>query len=221
MSGPFQLDPRRSSFVAVVGRKGTGKSTLARRLFQGYPFDRAVIDITADEGGQLPDVQTVSDPLPIRWPTRADGQPTTLRYCPDPGSATLVEDCDVVFSWAMTNPRRRSCVWVDENESVMQVNRTGANALRLLRQGRHRNVTLITTQIRPAWVNRLAFSQADYVAVYDVPDPDDRRTLAKSIGWDYREFDALVHGLGQFEFLWFDARAHELSHCDPLPLVSR
>jgi hypothetical protein len=217
MAELFLLDPRRSNFVAIVGRKGSGKSTLARRFFNGYPFDKVVIDVTGDEGAAVPGVQEIRDPLPLRWPTNADRTPTVLRYQPDMGSATVLEDTDVIFRWAMTH-QKRSAVWVDENESIMPVQRTPANALRLLHQGRHRNVTLIVTQIRPVHVNRLVFSQADYVAVYQVPDPDDRKTIAKSIGWPPREFDELVHGLAPYEFLWYDAHAHELAHCDPIPV---
>jgi len=218
MADPFRLDPRRSNFITIVGRKGSGKSTLARRFFDGYPYDKCVVDVTRDEGEDVTGVRTITDPLPIRWPTNADRTPTVLRYCPDMGSATVLEDTDVIFRWAMTHPRQRSCVWVDENESIMPVHSTPANAKRLLHQGRHRNVTLIVTQIRPAHVNRLVFSQADYVAVYMVPDPDDRKTIAKGIGWPTRDFDELVHSLGRYEFLWYDAAAHDLAHCDPLPV---
>ena len=56
--------------IVVVGRKGQGKSELAWLLWDSWPYDRVVIDVTGDVGTVHPDPQTVDldVPPPSRWP---------------------------------------------------------------------------------------------------------------------------------------------------------
>lgn len=218
----FELDPRRSNFVAIVGRKGSGKSHLARELFDSYPFDRAVIDVTGDIRLTGEDLVQVTAPLPTRFPMRREGhERVTARFVPDPGSPSFLEDMDQVIAWGMNSQPGRCCIWIDENESLMPVEKTPPATRRALQQGRHRNLTLLMTQIRAMRINPMAISQADHVIVFDLPQPSDRKRIAENIGYPAKAFDSAVHGLGPHEFLWWDTNAGELTHCEPLPAPNK
>jgi ABC-type polysaccharide/polyol phosphate transport system ATPase subunit len=75
--GPF--DPDRGEFIFISGRKGSGKSVLARRLFDAYPYDKLVIDPTGDvragmaqEGVRFVDL---TEPMPVRGRRRTSRRP--------------------------------------------------------------------------------------------------------------------------------------------------
>lgn len=225
MAGPngeveSKLDPGQSHFITIVGRKGSGKSRLAHRLFASYPYDRLVVDPHADTrsagGGYHVEAEELTTPLPPRLLAADPDKPTTWRFVPDPGSPTYRDDLDRAVGLAFAH--RRTCCWVDEMGDVAPVNQTGPNVRRALRQGRHRQLTLIMCEIRPKNVDPLVVGQADYVYVFDLPQPMDRQRVAENIGWPAKELDTLVGGLPRHGYLRYDARAHELVEFPPLPL---
>lgn len=217
---PLELDPRRSNFVTIIGRKGSGKSELARAFWESYPFDRLCIDPTGDfnPGGE---VERLSEPLPARFPTDPEGRRVSLRLVPDPGSPTYGDELDRAVGLAFHHPRKRSMLLIDETEEMGTAQQTRPGWARALKQGRHRNLTLVCAGIRPLNINPLVLSQADYVAMFHTPNPDDRKRVASSIGYEPRALDAAHEVLEEHEFLWWDARAHELIHCPPIPLGRR
>ena len=222
MPGEIELDPDRSNFVLVVGAKGSGKSKLAERYFLTYPHDRLVIDPTGDV--RLPEaakVATVHDPLPASWPADMDGQQVSLRYVPDPGSATHDVEVDDAVGLAFHHPHRRCLLWVDEIDVVSpHAQRTGPNMARSLKQGRHRGLSMLVCGIRPQAINPLFLSQADYVAVFRLPNPDDRKRIAAAVGVSPAEMDELVGMLDEHEFVWCDVRNQDVLVCPPIPGVS-
>ncbi|MFL6144529.1 MAG: hypothetical protein ACJ72N_22035 [Labedaea sp.] len=203
--------------MTVVGRKGSGKSLLCHRLFVSYPFDKLVIDPHADtrSGPYALEATELETPLPLRLLPLDEG-PTTWRYVPSHASPTVEDDMDRAVGLAYA--RRRMCCWIDEVGDVAGANRTGPHMREALHKGRHRDLTLIMAGPRPITVDPLVVSQADYVYVFDLPNPRDRRRVADNIGWDPKEFDAAVHGLGAYAYLRYDARAHDLVEFPPLPL---
>lgn len=212
-----KLDPRQSNFVAVFGKKGSGKSVLAERLWGSYPYDRICLDVTGDLA-HLPDVETLRDPLPNRWPQPAEeGQRVSLRYVPDPGSPTYVEDMDHVVGLAFLH--RRTLCWIDEIGAISRTNRTPAYLHRALWQGRHRQLSLLMCGPRAKTLDPLVLANSDYVYIFALPNPDDRERIAEAIGFDPKELDAAVQGLPRFGYLRYDARADDLVEFPPLPLV--
>jgi hypothetical protein len=216
------IDPDANTIVLAVGRKGSGKSVLARELFLGWPnVDRLVIDPTgdADPGEGAVTLTTIPKQLPER---RRGGPPILARYVANPAAPTYHDDLDRALGLALYPKGRRVLVWIDEGGEVFPVN-PGPNARTLLHQSRHWNASAIIACPRPKDIATLVPAQADYIAIFDVPSPHDRQRLAETMGWPPAKLNAALEDCtrrGAHWFLLFDARAHELYLCPPLPMTS-
>lgn len=208
-----QLDARRSAFLAFFGRKGSGKSNLAARFWETWPYDRLCVDPTGD-AVVGDDVEKLEIPLPVRWPSSSK-QRTSLHLIPDPGAPTYRDDLDRAVGLAFRN--RRSLLWLDEIGEHSRANRTAPNMHRALHQGRHRDLSMLMCGPRPIDIDPLVISQADFVYVFALPHPRDRDRVAATIGFPPKEFAAAVDQLGEFEYLRFEAGTHELVHFPALP----
>lgn len=252
MSGSFdqhgQLDLADGRIIGCFGKKKSGKSVLAKLIFDSYPGDKIVIDIAGDDGPSGPpviDLHGRVDDLPRRWPEHLRGeqqQPMTLRYVPDSGSPTYLEDMDQVLALATSHarspaPRGRPavggqgrtgcCVLVHEINDLVPVGRTPEHAKRLLRQNRHFGVTMIVCGPRPKTIDPLVLAQCDLVYVFELPNPADRERIAETVGWNPQDYSAAVHELRRHEYLRFDSNELKpesddepdlrLVHFPPLP----
>jgi hypothetical protein len=228
MSGSFnargELDATKPRIISCLGRKGSGKSIMARLLFDGYPRDRLVIDVAGDDGPNGPDVETIhgsADELPRRWPEhlRKDDRRMTLRYVPDPASRTYLEDMDaaVAMAWA----HRDCAILVHEMGELAPSNRTPPATRRMLQMSRHNGITLIACAPRPITMDPKVLMQSDLVYVFDLPNPNDRKAVADNIGRKPDEIDQGVAALKPHEYLMYDANQAppENEHDDDLRLV--
>jgi hypothetical protein len=210
--------------IAIFGRKGSGKSELAYALWDSWPYDRVLIDVTQDVARVHPDPHMVDldVPPPPRWPEGAkDAEDTrlTLRYVPDLHSPDWREDIDRVVGLAYTH--RRTLVWVEEVGNVAPVGLPLPHMRSALNMGRHQELWSLFTGPRPMGVDPLVLANADVVYVFDLPNPADRRRVADAIGWDPKEFDAAVAALGDHEYLRYVAKTRELIHFPALPMPKR
>lgn len=239
--GPF--DPDRGEFLFLSGKKGSGKSVLARRFFDGFPYDKLVIDPTGDVRADLqsdgvPFVD-LTEPLPPRFPRApADyGAPTitfeengrrhrtppvdrapqyvTAVYVPDMGSKEAEDEMDRALGLGLRNGR--TAVWVDEIGTLTRNGKTPPNLRRALHHGRHSQLTLIMCGPRPKDIDPLCVSQADHVFTFMTRNPMDRKRICENIGWEPDEFDEAMFALGKFEYLWYDNREDTLTHMPKLP----
>jgi hypothetical protein len=226
---PSDFDPAKGFFTFATGKKGGGKSYLTRRLFDSYPFDRLVIDVTgsvrADFRSQgVKHVDLGRDTMPLRFPRPAnEGERVTAIYVPDMGDKEALINADRAIGLAMAHGR--CCIWVDEIGVVAPANRTPPNLKRVLHHGRHRKLTLLQAGPRPRTIDPLCIAQADHVFTFDLPNPEDRRRVAEEIGWPPKLFDQAVHDLKTHEYLWYNSLADqgqgELTHMPPLPARPR
>jgi len=222
-----RLDPSRSYFIDVLGKKGYGKSALARWIFDSYPYDRLVIDTTGDVApGE--DWRTVRGEIPERWPVNFDGKRITLRYVPDPTSPHYRDDLDRAVGLAFSHGARKGHVmlWCEEVHEMAPSGRTGPHMRRALRQGRHVGLTMLNTDIRPVTVDPLVLNQADIIYSFRIPNPRDRQAVADSIGWDLKEpiedldgesLDQVLAGLEKFHYARYVHEDDELVVFPPLP----
>jgi hypothetical protein len=221
MSGTFdkdgQLDPSQSIIVSAFGKKRSGKSIVQLMLFRQYPYDKVVIDVAADDGPWGPDVVELhgtAEDLPRHWPEHLrkygpDGEPLPmiLRYVPDPGSATELEDMDAVVGLALQHGKKTGhCgLLVHEVGRLTTANKTPPHTRRFLMHNRHHHVTGFLCGPRPQDIDTLVLAQSDLVYIFETPNPRDRERVAGTIGWPPRDFAEAVHGLRPHGYLLFDA----------------
>jgi hypothetical protein len=73
---------------------------------------------------------------------------------------------------------------------------------------------------RPMNVDPLVLAQSDLVAIFRLPNPDDRKRVADSIGFDPKRFDEECRrcwGRGAHWFLLWQVETETLWHVPPLP----
>jgi hypothetical protein len=210
-----RLDPDRSTFITVFGKKGEGKSVLARRMWDTWPHDQCCIDINADalDAGDVD--HTYTGEVPDFWPApRREDEPVRIRYVPELRSSTYQDDLDRAVGLALKRPH--SLLWVDEVGVLSRANRTGPHTRRLLHHGRHLKISSLCCGPRPIDIDPLVIAQSDVVYVFKLPNPADRRRVADVCGVDPKTMDDAVHALGPHEYLRFDG--NELVHFPPLPM---
>lgn len=206
-----EIDPAKGVVILHVGKKRSGKSKMALLWFESYPYDRVVIDINGTDGPhhaapgeQLVELHGTVDTLPTKWPEdlREDGKRMTLRYHPDMGSPTYLEDVDAVLGMAYRTGR--VCVLIHEVGLVAKSSKTPPHMLRILQSNRHRQLTVLMCCPRPLTVNPLVLGQSDLVYVFELPNRADRETVADAIGWDRDDFHLAVAELDAHGYLRAD-----------------
>ena len=209
-----EIDPSRGVLMVGLGKKRSGKSKMMLLWFESYPYDRVVIDINGTDGPHRDVIELTGtvDTLPSKWPEELrehdeQGRPKrmTLRYHPDMGSPTFLEDVDAVIGMAYRTGR--VCILIHETGLIAKSSKTPPHMLRLLQSNRHRQITGLFAAPRPKTMNSLVLTQADLVYVFDLPNRDDRDTVADAIGWDREDFSLAVAELPRHGYLRADTNA--------------
>jgi len=222
MSGTFdqrgEIDPNRGVVFCCLGKKRSGKSVMGLLLFSSYPYDRLVIDVNGTDGpfNGVVDVSGTVDTLPDTWGEidRPDeDQPMTVRYVPDMGSSTFLEDVDHMLGLA--HRQGQICILIHEAGQIAPVNRTPANMRRILHGNRHRKLTVILCAPRTMTMDTLAVGQADVLYIFELPNPHDRRRVADIVGLDPADFDDMVHDLPPHGYLRIDTNEDKPAEGQP------
>jgi len=191
----------------ITGATGTGKSQLARALFRSAPAPRTVIDPADSDLTRVPGARTFHDPRKI------PDAPTT-RFVPrDPFD---YDAYDALYQGLFRSFPRY--VWVDEAGFVLPVNKVTKAARIYLVQGRKRELGHLALHTRPREVDPNLIAQAQHIACFDLPNPDDRDRIASLAGIPPREFDRILGALPEYGFVWWSQRARTLHVCPPIKL---
>jgi len=212
-------DQRKAQQILIVGKKGQGKTELGFLLFDHYRGPKLVIDPNGDLK-MPPGTVELAEPIPTRWPERdfPDAAHQVARFVPDFGSKTWRDAIDECLGLAYL--RGDMCVFVDECHTAFptgSAGQPGPNAMRILRQGRHRRLFLVNADLRPMLIDPLVLANADWIYVFQLRNPDDRKRIARSIGWDERDFDDGVAALRPHGYLRYDDAIDDLADFPPLP----
>lgn len=190
--------------IFIAGVTGSGKSTVARALFESAGGRRLVIDPADSQLTELDGAVTVADVPPD------DAQ--LVRFVPrhplEPASY------EAIYGWAFDH--YPAFVWCDEAGLALPANGTCRAAARLIVQGRKRQIGHLACHTRPRMVLRDLIAQAQHVLVFDLPNPDDRRHIAEIIGMVPAELDGLLAGLPPFGFVWWQQRTRQVTVCPPI-----
>lgn len=223
----LEVDPDRSNIIVCVGTKGTGKSEAARMMFDAWPGDRVVIDVTGDARPDDPATVIRTAPFGAAMPEPDPEGPSPDRVTVwarvDPRSATYRDDQDDALNLALYPRHRPALVWVDEYAELATAAKMGPNTKLMLHSSRHYHTSALLCFPRPRFVPVLTIAQADKILIYRTPNTDDREILAKNMGYPVREFEAhyaKTMRRDRHAFLLFDAHQGVLIGCPPLPLAT-
>lgn len=219
------VDPDRSNIILCVGTKGEGKSEAARMIFDQWPYDRIVVDVTGDARPDDPLTMVTKAPfgaaMPEPDPDSGAGRVTV--WCRvDPRSATYREDQDDALNLALYPRHRKSLAWVDEYGELATSAKMLPNTKLLIQSSRHYHASLLLCCPRPRFIPTLTISQADKVFIFDTPNEDDREVLAKNMGYPFKLFEryyAETMAGPRYSFLLWDKKQKVLLGCPPLPLA--
>lgn len=226
---PLFLDHNRPMIITAWGKKGKGKTAFNREIYRSYPGDKLAIDVNghADPGE---DAERVDEPLKA-WPRPADlpgerRRPRNLHYVADPGSATYRDDLDRAVGMALFPKDHPVMLWAGEVGELMPNGRPGPHMRRLLQQNRHYRTTALFDGPRPVYVDPQVLLQSNLVALFELPNPADRRRVAETVGLDPKQFDRACFETwdrGDYWFLLIDTdarRGEQLWRCAPLPITA-
>jgi hypothetical protein len=210
--------------MAFFGRKGSGKSELAWTLWESWPYDRMLIDITGDVGRDHPDPHThdLPTPPPARWPAylrEHDEDRLSLRYVPDMVQDTWLDDIDRLIG--MSYEHGLCLLWVDDAGVVVPNGLPMPHARRTLHMGRHRDQYSMWTMPRPSGIDPLVWGNADVTYIFDLPNPADRNRVADVAGVDRKTLASGIDGLPDHGYLRHIAQRKELVEFPPIPLPSK
>lgn len=224
---PLFLDHTRPMFVSAFGKKGSGKSAFNREIYKSYPGDKLAIDVNghADPGDDAEKITELSKqwPAPATMPGERRRR-RNLHYVADPGSATYYEDLDKAVGMALLPKDHPVMLWAGEAGELMPNGRGGPAMRRLLMQNRHYRMSVLFDAPRPVWLDKQVLLQSNLIALFEMPDPDDRKRVAKATGHDPKKFDDTCletwdEGEHWFVLINTDARKGEqLWSCAPLPI---
>lgn len=224
----LELGPDEGAFVAIFGRKGSGKSELAKSYFCAYPYDRLLIDAHGDVDPDSTFTTPVGPGL-FEWPEPADGVYPSLRYEIDYTDDELVSGTRIPhWLWLVDQVighayrlGRPVCIWLDEVGELAPAGRTPGNIVQALHKGRHVHLTLLMAGPRPVGVEVLVLSQADLAAFFEMPHPLDRERVAGALAIPVGELADLLDNLEQYGYLVFFAASRTLVIMPPLELEER
>lgn len=192
--------------LLVVGKTGTGKSTLARWLWATQYGPKS-----GHRWRVLVDVEDIYELVPEKGVWQGTGEPDfraqVIRWFPrDPSDPAEYEAL-----YRQLNARPGVCTWNDEvTASSPQGARVPEQRSYQLRGRKHGRAHIACSQY-PVLVDRSYIDQAEHMFIFQLRRPEDVERLAKMLGEDREQLRARLAGLPRPEpddggpshgFLW-------------------
>jgi len=222
----FDIDPDRSTFILACGRKGRGKSESLRMVFDAWPYDRGILDITGDARPDDPATVAIGMPASVdreSYRKHPDDRLTFwIRVTPKQPERDFLKQQDDAMALGLYPQDRPFLMLVDEYGQMVPNGRAGPEMSLALQSSRHYHLSLGLACPRPVFIGPLTITQADLVLVYELPNRDDREAIAKNIGFPVREFEAAYFAnqeRGDHAFLLWHAGLGRLFDCPELPIA--
>ena len=196
-------DLKTSDRVLLTGPTGSGKSYLARAIFEAAPPPRLVVDPKAEA--------ETAYAVVFRDPRRLPDS-EVARFIPtDPGD---LDAYDALYRTIFdAGPR---LIWCDEARSVAPTQRVPLAVVTVLTQGRSKGIGHYACTQRPVWAAVEVRSEAQHVIAFPTANPDDLRRLAASMSVDSDQLRQWFARLPRYGFVWYSTRQNRITLCPPL-----
>lgn len=191
--------------VGIIGRKGTGKSTLLADRLQGA--DRVFVwDPMAEHGEWLPNELDSADAAEkfLRWAQKK--KLWAASYVPGSDLEDEFEGiCDLYYTSAPAGARIFA---VEEVPLICSPSYLPEKFGKLVRTGRHRLIDLYWTAQRAGEVSRTLTSLTDEFVLFSQTEPRDLDAIASRCGPDVA--DRVAH-LGRHDYIVWDVASRALT----------
>ena len=193
----------RNRIIVILGKKGTGKTTLAK--WYSLKSEKPVIiidpqDQFSDLSLIFTDIYEASTFIADRWyELRAFGGRVVVQVSDE-------EDVQEFLTWAWERLKDYLLIIDEVDLFYNQWNWSHKNIIRkFIHYGRHKEADLITTSRRPANLPKDLLSQADVLEIFRMREPRDLNYLKQFI---YAEdVEEKIRNLGFYEHIHYDANA--------------
>jgi len=178
----------RNNIVYITGRKGSGKTSLAHVLARRAYYSGARVVVVAPVGGiSLPGAPVIrGSALPGVWGNLHGRSCVVI-----PEEDQVAEDA-FSFCWHVQEKARAPLLLVvDEVALYLPPARLSVPLMRVIRYGRHRSISLVTTSQRPASVHNDLIAQADQRCLFAQSEPNDCKYLRQYTGVDLEALASL------------------------------
>lgn len=197
---------QQNCIVVICGRKGSGKSSFARRILKTCP--RIFIFDPLDEYDWCPnrfdDPPAVEDWLEWSYGDRH----CAARFVPDDIGPDFQEICELVDDYGNLTFCVEETPLVTPNASFIP-----REFDRLVRTGRHRGINLLFIGQRSTELARRCTAAADFIVYFATREPRDLREIAERLGNEQadRVSQLGLHGYICFDVVnWRDATIEEI-----------
>lgn len=185
---------KQAPMVGIFGRRGCGKSTLARAIARHQA--RVVVWDYCGEYGPLALCCEDADSLADYLDWGAGKRFAAVRFIPQLGDVDEFEEfCEVVYE------SQNLVVVIEEVAAVCHAAWLSPAFGRIVRQGRHRALGLLWATQRLNEVSRTLTALTDVWVGFSTSEPNDLQALAARAGRDYAED---VASLPRFKWLGYD-----------------
>lgn len=203
-------------WLDFFGRKGSGKSNLARVYFKSWPYDALLIDTTGD--GDPDGSFTTPWPGGRTWPEPENPEKpfTHYRVKPERTNPLFAEVIDDAILAIHEKPGP-GLLWIDELREVAKVNQIRPGMMTVLNESRHGEVFVLGCGPRPVTIDPLMLTQADWVFVFELANVYDVRRVAQTCGVTEDALKACLKSTEKYGFVRL--RADRPGHIDVYPPV--
>lgn len=176
-------DGQKNNIIFICGQKGSGKTYLAANMARSlHSIGRRVICVAPMAGFALPGspiIKTAEIGLYHKYKN------ASIVVNPTDDNIALT-----AFRYALTVGDL--CLFVDEIDLYFSPFKPDDNLLRIVRYGRHFNLSLVAISQRPASVCKDLIAQADYKIFFRTTEPNDLAYLKKWSGIDPGRLQSLA-----------------------------
>ena len=185
------MENNRRSIVTILGKSGSGKSELIRRILRDVDRPTFIIDALSEyrDFG----VHFYSSESLFRFVI--DGRPNMTRIY----VLNTQHDDESERFFRFVRWLKNVSVVVDECDMYAGTHNIDPNLSEIVRYGRHRNISLLCAARRPSEINITIRSQSDSIVSFKQDETSDVKRLAERWGSEAER----VRDLGEYQFIVF------------------